>query len=343
MKAVMKTVPKMQTKFANLKGDKNMNAKFEMICKMTQKHLKEYVATELKRTYTDVTVGDGFVFAKGTFPVLLVAHLDTVHKKLPSLIAYDAERDALFCEEGIGGDDRCGVYMIFEIIKRYNCSVLFCEDEEVGGVGAEKFIETDLAKELQFNYAIELDRRGSNDAVFYDCENDDFEEFITKDFYKTAWGSFSDISVVAPFLKCAAVNLSCGYYNAHNPNEYVVLHEMEKSIEEVCKILERTTEKDKFEYIEAKYNGYYSGWWNRYSSSSSTKGNSYGHNYSWYDEYDDGLFEVYYLIEYLNRKDRMDWYETYALSEAEAVGKFLMENPNLCYSDIITVMVDNAK
>ena len=62
-----------------------MNKKFEKICQMSDIRLKKYVEMELKNTHTDITVGDGFVFAKGTIPVLLVAHMDTVHKVLPSL------------------------------------------------------------------------------------------------------------------------------------------------------------------------------------------------------------------------------------------------------------------
>lgn len=320
-----------------------MNKKFEMICQMSQLRLKKFAEDTLRITHTDITVGDGFVFAKGTFPVLLVAHMDTVHELLPDLILYDMEKDRVSSLNGIGGDDRCGIYMILEIVKTYNCSVLFCEDEESGGVGARKFIQTDLAKELEFNYAIELDRKGSNDAVFYNCDNEEFEEFITKDFYNTAYGSFSDISVVAPFLKCAAVNLSCGYYNAHHNDEYVVLGEMERSIEEVCKILERTTEDDKFEYIECAYQNYYGNYYGSYYRESYYSGGNY-RNYSSYDyNYgNDDYYANYYLIEYANEKGKTDWFETYAVSEAEAVGRFLMWNPELCYGNIIDIMTDRG-
>lgn len=327
------------------------NKKFENICKMSQAGLKKYLESALKETYNDVTSGDGFLFAKGTFPVLLLAHLDTVHKALPKTIVYDLEDGSIWSTNGIGGDDRCGVYMILEIIKKHNCSVLFCEDEEIGGVGAKKFIKTDLAQELEFNYAIEFDRRGSNDAVFYDCDNEDFEKFITEEFYKTADGSFSDISVVAPFLKCAAVNLSCGYYNAHTKDEYVVLSEMDNSIEAACKILEKTTAEDKFEYVEAKYaysdydwyKKYYSGYMNYGNSKSS--GYNYNYNYSWKDDYEDDYedeYTRYYLIEFCNENGKQDWFETYAISEAEAVGRLLMWHPTLCYNSIIDVCVDKG-
>lgn len=284
---------------------------FEKICRMSQKDLKKFVANKLKETHNKVIVDDGYVFAKGDFPVLLVAHLDTVHKELPREIHYDTNIGSLSSPQGIGGDDRCGVYMVLEVIKQFNCSVLFCEDEEIGGVGAEKFTRTKLAKSLEFNYMIEFDRKGSNDAVFYNCANEDFEKFITKDFYKTAWGSFSDISVLAPFFGCAAVNLSCGYYNAHTTNEYVVVTEMDESIYYACKILERTNVNEQFEYIEA-YHG---------------------------SVWDDWVYEEkVYLIEWYDKKKRQDeWAEIEAMSKEEAVGKFCMAHPDVPYGELYIV------
>lgn len=314
-----------------------MNKVFENICKMSQKALKSHVARELTKTHSKVYVGDGYVYAQGEFPVLLVAHMDTVHKKLPNKIIYDSTKDAYSSPNGIGGDDRCGVYMILEIVKEHNCSVLFCEDEETGGIGAKKFIKTDLAKELKFNYAIELDRKGNKDAVFYDCDNTDFEDFITKEFYETAYGSFSDISVLAPFLGCAAVNLSCGYYAAHTEKEYVVLSEMETSIDAVCAILKRTTEEDKFEYIEAKVSS-----WFRYGYNSNGNGRSYYSGYYSSYEDDDYLDTYYYIIEYVNEFGQTSWFDTYATSEAEAIGKLLMWHPTLCYGSVMDVMVDKT-
>ena len=325
-----------------------MNKTFEKICGMTQKQLKTYVSQELYKMYDNVYMGDGYVYAQGTFPVLLVAHLDTVHKKLPDPIFYDMVKGEYHSPNGIGGDDRCGVYMILQIIRKYDCSVLFCEDEESGCIGAKKFVKTDLAKELEFNYAIEFDRKGKNDAVFYDCDNPEFEEFITKEFFETAYGSFTDICQVAPAVGCAAVNLSCGYYAAHTEKEYVVMSQMEKVIEEACKILERTTEADKFEYIESQYSYGYYGSWGGYSSYSGGydgwgyyESDSYSSNgKAWYDEDDDDYY--YYLIEFYDNKGKPQWFETFAESEAEAVGRCLMTHRDITYSQIVDVMRDKA-
>ena len=297
-----------------------MTKEFEKICHMSQKSLKNHVKQKLQMRYEEVIVDDGFVYAQGSFPVLLVAHLDTVHSKLPNMILYDKDQNIVSSPNGIGGDDRCGVYMIFEIIKKFNCSVLFCEDEEDGGIGANKFVKTDLARTLDFNYIIEFDRANANDAVFYSCDNYDFEKFITRDFYKINYGTYSDICDIAPVIGCAAVNLSCGYYKAHTKDEYVVLSDMENSIKAACDILARTTQNDKFEYVE--YFEY--GDWN-------------GYGYNGFIDYND---QVYYLIQYISEHGVEEWYETFARSKAEAVGHFVMDNPKVSYENIIDVCVD---
>ena len=297
-----------------------MNKEFEKICRMSQKSLKNHVKKKLQMRYEEVIVDDGFVYAQGNFPVLLVAHLDTVHSKLPNMILYDKDQNTVSSPNGIGGDDRCGVYMIFEIIKKFNCSVLFCEDEEDGGIGANKFVKTDLARTLDFNYIIEFDRANANDAVFYSCDNYDFEKFITRDFYKINYGTYSDICDIAPVIGCAAVNLSCGYYKAHTKDEYVVLSDMENSIKAACDILARTTQNDKFEYVEYfEYDA-----WN-------------GYGYNGFIDYND---QVYYLIQYISEHGVEEWYETFARSKAEAVGHFVMDNPKVSYENIIDVCVD---
>ena len=318
------------------------NKFFEYICKMSQEKLKQSMIKNLERKNYDVVSGDGYVFAQGSFPVCLVAHMDTVHEKTPKSFVYSGGKVA--SPEGIGGDDRCGIYMILKIIEKHNCSVLFLEHDEIGCVGARKFTETALADQVQFNYMIELDRKGSKDAVFYDCDNPEFEKFITEDGdWKTAIGIFSDISKLAPYIGCAAVNFSCGYYNAHTKSEYVVLEEMEANIKKVCKLLERTTEEDKFEYIEAdyvtKYNTWYGGYlggfdgWN-YKSNTNKNLAVYADDDDFYHDYTG--FEHCYFITYMINNEE-SYQEYYAHSEYEALGMFFVDHPYLCYDDVLSI------
>ena len=165
---------------------------FEDICKMTQKEVKAYMKSYLVSQKYNVVDMDGFLYAKGTVPVLLVAHMDTVHKvQCKNIINLNGRMSS---PQGIGGDDRCGVFMIMNVVKELNCSVLLCEDEEIGGVGARKFTDATYkatdedGKEvtesyidnLDVNYMVEFDRRGNNDAVFYRCDNRDFIDFVDR-------------------------------------------------------------------------------------------------------------------------------------------------------------------
>lgn len=307
-------------------GITKRNEKLEKIYLMNQYKLKSFLKDELKDK--EIIDEDGFLFAKGTLPILLVAHMDTVHKSLPKEIIY--ANGTISSPQGIGADDRAGVYMILEILKYHNCSVLFCEDEEIGCVGSGKFCKSELAKELvgKFNYLIEMDRMNGNDAVFYECDNPEFEEFITKEHWETNIGSYTDIVELSPILEAASVNFSCGYYKAHTKDEYLVLSEMETNIKEICKLIERTDmEKDKYEYIEKSYSRFLSGY------------EDYG-NYNSYNDsiYGNGVF-IFYVL-YFNDDGLDEIEEIIANSTEEAIGYFLIEHDKMSYSDIVYVMTE---
>lgn len=219
---------------------------FETILRLPQMELKKRLKAELKSRGYPVTDKPGYLYAEGTIPVLLVAHMDTVHRQPVEQICYSEDRAVAMSPQGIGGDDRCGVWMILQILHTASCHVLFCEDEEVGCVGAKKFTSGSLRP--QVNYIVELDRRGSNDAVFYRCDNPEFEGFVTSFGFETASGSCSDISYIAPYLETAAVNISCGYYCEHQRHEYICLEEMELNAARVAQMVTQQTEN--FEYRE---------------------------------------------------------------------------------------------
>ena len=219
---------------------------FEEIFQFSQERLKQALETELIENGYAVRKQRGFLYAEGTVPVLLVAHLDTVHRTQPETICYSADGTVMMSPQGIGGDDRAGVYMILRLIQSCHCHVLFCEDEETGGHGARAFTKSGIKPDV--NYIVELDRTGSNDAVFYQCRNRQFERHINSFGFQTAFGSFSDISILAPHLNLAAVNLSTGYYHAHQPGEYVRLDKVEELIGRVEKLLQTKTEQ--FSYTQ---------------------------------------------------------------------------------------------
>ena len=333
------------TKYTNItnivapKGKKNQTEfpEFIALCKQTQAELKAYLPQKLiEAGYTEVIVDNGFIYAKGITPILLTAHLDTVHKETVKDFYERIENGnhIISSPQGIGGDDRCGVYMILEIIKEHKPFILLCEDEEIGGVGSSKFCKTEFIKELsELNYLIELDRANRNDAVFYDCDNPEFTKFITETTgYKEAWGSFSDISNLAPACKVAAVNFSCGYYHAHTTQEEVNVEEMLRTIEAVKKLL--TTESKQFVYIEV--DNYY-----RYGRT----------NYNWYGGYNDSFYgttkrswynDNYILyVTFLNPDTGVECEKEYYGETEEACWvDFFMANPDVSFNMVLDFNVD---
>ena len=222
---------------------------------------------QLKKLYAGNTVvcSGKFLLVKGKAPVLLVAHLDTVHREKVKMICQSEDGNILMSPQGIGGDDRCGVYAL---VKLYEQAVekpwlLFTCDEETGAGGAKAFAkmyaEGKIPIELgNIKCIIELDRKGSRDAVYYDCANEDFENYISGKGFQTAIGSFSDISVLAPALGLAAVNLSAGYYHAHTQHEYIDRSQLENVIAKVGEIIQDTVGEDfpHYEFIGETLDGY---------------------------------------------------------------------------------------
>lgn len=208
-----------------------------------------------------VFVKDAFILVRGSSPVLLVAHLDTVHDEAVETICASGDGNILMSPQGIGGDDRCGVYALASVYEAAQGKpwLLFTCDEEIGGLGAKKFClahkQGKLPDELDaLRLIVEIDRRGANDAVFYDCDNPAFTAYITGKGFETAYGSFSDISYIAPELSTAAVNLSSGYYNPHTLHEYINRSELEYTIERVIEMVHDATREDfpTFVYIPAQ-------------------------------------------------------------------------------------------
>ena len=227
----------------------------EDFLKPTQKQLFKMIADKFKGSTVNK---DNYILVEGNAPLLLVAHLDTVHKEPVRIICKSNSGNILMSPQGIGGDDRCGVYALVNIHEQAQIKpwLLFTCNEEIGGVGAEAFAEDFMngilpTELVDLKAIIEIDRKGKNDAVYYDCVNYDFENYITEKGYSTAFGSFSDISVIAPVLGIAAVNLSSGYYYAHTLYEYINKKHLEATIQRVLEIVNDASKEDfpKYEYF----------------------------------------------------------------------------------------------
>lgn len=231
---------------------------------------------------------------------LLSAHMDTVQKEVDSYLAelcrirtYPDGNRILKGLGIIGGDDKCGIYLILELLKIYkNFNFVFSVEEEVGGKGIQEFARgRDFSK---IPYGIVLDRRYGTDII---CEKNNYgsKEFedalyeIGKKYkYTPSTGSFSDANTISNFISCA--NLSAGYHNPHSTHEYVDLYDLlnaGKFTEEIINTITKRYDAPKskttaFDY-KSKYPLNSTGYTGRYYGSSSWEDSDYGEY--WKDEY----------------------------------------------------------
>ena len=217
----------------------------------TKDDILEYFISAVKHNdeYYNYTVKNDFprylyIPGKRADRVLLVAHIDTVWgNNIPKIsnrngVLYNSDIETLYTNTkklsydssgfGIGADDRVGCYILSELLDSGH-SIFLNEYEEIH-LGQLINSRDPQVREfiMSHKFAMEFDRWGNSDLCFYNKESDTFRDYIVSSFpgYKDAVGVGSDISELCLNL-IPAVNLSCGYYRAHTPYEYVKIEEVE--------------------------------------------------------------------------------------------------------------------
>jgi hypothetical protein len=192
-----------------------------------------------------------WMYAKGSSPFLMVAHLDihpaiTVPKTIyafSSVYPVQTTLPVLYGDKGLGADDRAGVVAILLTLKYTNLrpDIFFPLGEEVGLVGTNAFVESikeSKDKYAHLNFMIQFDRMNAKDVVTYSDTNKTLVNLFTlNDMFVYTQGSFSDISSLMPALGISGVNLSCGYYNQHMKDEHLNVDEFVNSVFNTMTIL----------------------------------------------------------------------------------------------------------
>lgn len=230
----------------------NCRGLLEGLFKISEVGLLKALGDFISNKYSNVEITEDYVYAEGNIPVMLIAHVDTVFRQPIRQFTYNEKRAIYKGKEGLGADDRAGVFAIIQILrKKYRPYVLFTTDEEMGGYGAHIFVEAHpVAPNIK--YMIELDRAGERDCVFYECENFTFMDYVESFGFKQAIGSFTDISIIMPEWEVAGVNLSVGYHHEHTQNEDLHIRTLYNTINKVCKMLDDIENANKYKFIPSK-------------------------------------------------------------------------------------------
>jgi hypothetical protein len=171
---------------------------------------------------------------------LLAAHCDQIeHKQLTKITI---KNGIISGNSNLGADDKNGIWIILNLLKKYSdINFIFSNNEETCNGDIKHLLSDENTCNIPF--ALVFDRKGSSDIIGYknDYCTKQFEKDITKIGYgfKPAIGAFSDCDEISNYLSC--VNISCGYYNAHQKTEYTIISELLNTLQFAQAIIENIT------------------------------------------------------------------------------------------------------
>jgi hypothetical protein len=209
-----------------------------------------------------------------------VAHTDTVHRVNHNLKVVQLEEEGktiltgidseTMRPSGIGGDDKCGVFLCLEMLDTLdNVKVALFVSEEIGCVGSR---QADPEFFSNVGYAIQYDSPKGNsmsmtlmgEQLF--TKEGDFGQKVSGLILEhgiTDWARhpFTDIWPLMEKFKFSCLNLAAGYHRYHTDNEYVVVEEVQNAFELGLKIHEQLGENFYVRKDEVKKKDYsYSDW-----------------------------------------------------------------------------------
>ena len=211
----------------------------------------EKVLTEKGYSYKKDNIGNIYVEKGETefFPCF-VAHTDTVHsinhnlkvvqlKEGDKTILTGVDSETLE-PSGIGGDDKCGVFLALEMLDTLdNVKVAFFVSEEIGCVGSRQ-ADPEFFKNV--GYAIQYDSP-EGDSMSMSLMGDNLfikdSDFGTKvsplilEHGITNWARhpYTDVWQIMEKFNISCLNLAAGYHRYHTDNEYVVVEEVQNGFE----------------------------------------------------------------------------------------------------------------
>lgn len=207
----------------------------------------------------------------------MVCHIDTVHKinmnveviKIKNkLIAIDTNNMERY---GIGGDDKVGIFITLQLLEKFdNFKAVFFKDEEHGCIGSS---QADFKFFNDSTCVLQCDRKGISDFVnnisgtklFDDKFQKTIQRILDKHLRKVVHGGVTDVGEIADNNNVMVANMSCGYYDPHSDNEYIIIDDVYDTLK-MCEQILNVTSNKRWEIERPKYNygNYNKGYSKRY-------------------------------------------------------------------------------
>lgn len=199
-----------------------------------EKKISELVQNFLRRRKIDFETDErGQVFKIIPGRPIISCHMDQVQKGPPGKIVVEKGKELTVIrgeKDGLGADDKNGIWICLNLLTRWDCSFIFSTAEEAIAHEVEYVLKANESVLSRIPYALVFDRRGKGDIIGFD--NDyctlEFQERVAlagKAFgYHPTTGVFSDADSLSNYMEC--VNLSVGYHDAHSTKEYTIYQEL---------------------------------------------------------------------------------------------------------------------
>ena len=147
----------------------------------------------------------------------------------------------------MGADDKNGVFICLECLKKYDSmKVVFFREEETGCKGSSEAVMS-FFDDVRF--VIQPDRKGNSDLItnigYSGLCSDEFIEAIEPEKwnYKEESGLMTDVLALKENgLGVSCINVSCGYYNAHSDEEITMKKDLLKCLMFIEHIIEDCTD-----------------------------------------------------------------------------------------------------
>jgi hypothetical protein len=252
-----------------------------------EEDMVEYICNELEKIHGVTFYRDNMMniyatkgtLEEGEFYPMFIAHTDTVHNKIDKIVVKEEKLkrpytfgknfddtlvdvlkayDVNDLPTGIGGDDKCGIFICLELLKQLDkVKIGLFVSEETGCHGSSKCDENFLQ---DVGYITQYDAPG-NHLITEICSGVRLFERDSEFFTKTSkvitesFGNemlvqshpYTDISQLKKKIDVSCINMSCGYYNMHSPQEFISIEDVKCAIE-AGKNMVKKLGYEKYEY-----------------------------------------------------------------------------------------------
>lgn len=185
----------------------------------------------------------------GDYPCV-VAHMDQVQKFHSkdfqcfvcgdTILGYSQSKKR---QEGLGADDKNGIFVALECLRKFdNIKLAFFTEEECGTIGSSA---ADISFFDDCRFVVQCDRKGNSDFVnnIYStslCSKEFLHDTEMEKFgYTPHVGGLTDVYALSEnYLEISCCNMSCGYYNPHTNEEVTSISDLERCRDFVFHIID---------------------------------------------------------------------------------------------------------